>query len=69
MPSETITSPKATVAPSEANNLAVASPIPRAAPVIMQTFPSNRPCITLPPQDYFRPDPRKIAGNIYAMPK
>jgi len=33
--------PAATLAPSTANNLAIALPIPRPAPVLIATFPSN----------------------------
>jgi hypothetical protein len=37
-----------TIAPSAANSSAVAAPIPPAAPVMTQTFPSSRPAIRPP---------------------
>src|SRR6185312_2482038 len=39
-----------TRAPSSANNRAVSAPMPLAAPVITQTFPSRRPAIRRPPE-------------------
>ena len=42
-PSSSKRSQITTLAPSVANNLAVAAPIPNAPPVTKATFPSNRP--------------------------